>query len=90
LRLYRKGRHRDLRFHHLRHTAASWLHMKGAKSHTVAQLLGNKDLRMAVRYQHLSLGFVADAVGRLDNAFAEFRQFVTARKELQEGVTAND
>jgi hypothetical protein len=28
--------------------------MKGADIHTVAQLLGHKDLRMAARYQHLS------------------------------------
>ena len=45
---------RGFRFHDLRHTAASWLRMKGADIHTVAQLLGHKDLRMAARYQHLS------------------------------------
>jgi integrase len=44
----------DFRFHDLRHTAASWLRMKGADIHTVAQLLGHKDLGMAARYQHLS------------------------------------
>jgi integrase len=32
--------------------------------HTVAQLLGHKDLRMAARYQHLSPAFLADAVGK--------------------------
>jgi integrase len=41
----------DFRFHDLRHTAASWLRMSGADIHTVAQLLGHKDLRMASRYQ---------------------------------------
>src|SRR5207248_11223925 len=40
----------DFRFHDLRHTAASWLRMSGADIHTVAQLLGHKDLRMAARY----------------------------------------
>ena len=40
--------------------------MKGADFPTVAQLLGHKDLRMAARYQHLSPGFLADAVGTLD------------------------
>jgi integrase len=59
----------DFRFHDLRHTAASWLRMKGADIHTVAQLLGHKDLRMAARYQHLSPSFLADAVNTLDAAF---------------------
>lgn len=43
--------------------------MKGADIHTVAQLLGHKDLRMAARYQHLSPSFLADAVTRLDSAY---------------------
>jgi integrase len=59
----------DFSFHDLRHTAASWLRMKGADIHTVAQLLGHKDLRMAARYQHLSPAFLAEAVGRLDGVF---------------------
>ena len=63
----------DFRFHDLRHTAASWLRMQGADIHTVAQLLGHKDLRMAARYQHLSPAFLADAVGRLDTVFGELR-----------------
>lgn len=61
----------DFRFHDLRHTAASWLRMSGADIHTVAQLLGHKDLRMAARYQHLSPAFLADAVGKLDAVFGE-------------------
>jgi integrase len=60
----------DFRFHDLRHTAASWLRMNGADIHTVAQLLGHKDLRMAARYQHLSPAFLADAVQKLDFAYA--------------------
>ena len=47
--------------------------MQGADIHTVAQLLGHKDLRMAARYQHLSPAFLADAVGRLDTVFGELR-----------------
>lgn len=63
----------DFRFHDLRHTAASWLRMSGADIHTVAQLLGHKDLRMAARYQHLSPAFLADAVRKLDDVFGELR-----------------
>ena len=61
----------DFRFHDLRHTAASWLRMAGADIHTVAQILGHKDLRMAIRYQHLSPAFLAEAVGRLDAVFGD-------------------
>ena len=64
----------DFHFHDLRHTAASWLRMEGADIHTVAQLLGHKDLRMAARYQHLSPEFLSVAVGRLDAIFGESPQ----------------
>jgi integrase len=69
LRLCRTLKIADFRFHDLRHTAASWLRMQGADIHTVAQLLGHKDLRMAARYQHLSPAFLGEAVARLDAAF---------------------
>jgi integrase len=75
----------NFRFHDLRHTAASWLRMSGADIHTVAQLLGHKDLRMAARYQHLSSSFLTDAVGKLDAVFTAVRyQDVTAPKLLLE------
>ena len=75
----------DFRFHDLRHTAASWLRMSGADIHTVAQLLGHKDLRMAVRYQHLSSSFLSDAVGKLDGVFGTVRyQDVTVPKLLSD------
>jgi len=61
----------DFRFDDLRHTAASWMRMKGADIHTVALILGHKDLRMAARYQHLSPAFLSDAVKLLDSAYAE-------------------
>jgi hypothetical protein len=66
--------------------------MKGADIHTVAQLLGHKDLRMAARYQHLSPVFLGEAVRSLDGLFGEFcYPGVTAPKgllagELQEPV----
>jgi integrase len=75
----------DFRFHDLRHTAASWLRMSGADIHTVAQLLGHKDLRMASRYQHLSPSFLAEAVSKLDSVFGTVcYQDVTAPKLLSE------
>lgn len=81
----------DCHFHDLRHTAASWLRMKGADIHTVAQLLGHKDLRMAARYQHLSPAFLADAVGRLDEVFGPEKcpPYVPAVGALTAGVGAS-
>jgi integrase len=80
----------DFRFHDLRHTAASWLRMQGADIHTVAQLLGHKDLRMAARYQHLSPAFLGDAVRRLDGVFGDLRYpGVTAQKALPEPIAAS-
>lgn len=79
----------DFRFHDLRHTAASWLRMQGADIHTVAQLLGHKDLRMAARYQHLSPTFLADAVKRLDGVFGDLCHLgVTAPLALPEAAAA--
>lgn len=68
----------DFRFHDLRHTAASWLRMEGADIHTVAQLLGHEDLRMAARYRHLSPVFLADAVKKLDQVFGEKPELAAA------------
>lgn len=82
----------DFKFHDLRHTAASWLRMTGADIHSVATLLGHKDLRMAARYQHLSTEFLADAVGKLDGVFGlreEVRyQDVTEPKALNSSLPA--
>jgi integrase len=87
-RLCRKKTILDFPFHDLRHTAASWMRMQGADIHTVAQLLGHKDLRMAARYQHLSPAFLAEAVGRLDDIFGVVRyQDVTASKMLETVAT---
>ncbi len=84
----------DFRFHDLRHTAASWLRMSGADIHTVAQLLGHKDLRMAARYQHLSPAFLADAVGKLDAVFGEPTKALSGEKRYpdvtnEKGLTDN-
>jgi integrase len=89
-RLCRTLQIQDFRFHDLRHTAASWLRMKGADIHTVAQLLGHKDLRMAARYQHLSPAFLADAVATLDGVFGvPCYPCVTGLPALPEGAAAS-
>jgi len=81
LRACREVKIHDFRFHDLRHTAASWMRMNGADIHTVALLLGHKDLRMAARYQHLSPAYLSDAVKLLDKAYGTPSEDAGAKKE---------
>lgn len=73
LRVCRSVNVLDFRVHDLRHTAASWMRMKGADIHAVALISGHKDLRMAAQYQHLSPSFLSAAVKLFDGAYGEFR-----------------
>ena len=57
----------DFRFHDIRHATATRLIMAGVDIQTVASLMGHKTLQMTMRYAHLELQHLADAVGRLVN-----------------------
>jgi len=59
----------DASFHSLRHTAASWLVMEGVDLYAVSRILGHKTPRMTQRYAHLSPGYMAAAVNKLDGVF---------------------
>ena len=56
----------DFRFHDLRHTAASHLMMRGASLADVRAVLGHADIKMTMRYAHLSREHLRSAVVRLD------------------------
>jgi integrase len=61
----------DFTFHDLRHTFASHLVMSGADIRTVQQLLGHKDIKMTMRYSHLSPSHLADAVHKVGTILAQ-------------------
>ncbi|MFO0706713.1 MAG: site-specific integrase [Nitrospira sp.] len=56
----------DLRFHDLRHDVASTLTMAGVSQRAVMEILGHKDPRMTLRYQHLSPGHLHKAMAFLN------------------------
>ncbi len=62
----KKSRILDFHFHDLRHTFASWLVMKGVDLMTVKELLGHKDIKMTLRYSHLSKAHIKNAISVLD------------------------
>ena len=56
----------DVRFHDLRHTAASHMVMRGRSLKEVQEVLGHKDYRMTLRYAHLSPAHLRTTVEALD------------------------
>lgn len=54
------------RFHDLRHTAASHMVMRGASLKDVQEILGHADMKMTMRYAHLSPAHLRATVDRLD------------------------
>ncbi|MDD3582246.1 MAG: site-specific integrase [Desulfobacca sp.] len=56
----------DFHFHDLRHTFASHLVMAGVSLKAVQELLGHADIKMTMRYSHLSQAHLKDAVAALN------------------------
>ena len=56
---------RDVTFHTLRHTCASYLAQSGASLVEIGDLLGHRDLKMTRRYAHLDVSHRARLVNRV-------------------------
>jgi integrase len=56
----------NLCFHDLRHDVASTLTAAGVQQRSIMAILGHKDPRMTIRYQHLAPGHLRDAIRALD------------------------
>lgn len=57
----------NLKFHDLRHDVASTLTMAGVPQRSVMEILGHKDPRMTLRYQHLTPAHLRKAMTALES-----------------------
>lgn len=77
------------RFHDLRHTAASWMVMKGRNLKEVQEVLGHRDFRMTNRYAHLSPAHLRTTVEALDGLTAMPSDGHTADQDLAHKLAHN-
>ena len=73
----------DFTFHDLRHTFASHLVMSGCDLRSVQQLMGHKDIKMTMRYSHLSKEHLQDAVAKLDSRWTLYGHQAESRDSLR-------
>ncbi len=77
----KKAEIKDFRFHDLRHTFASQLAMVGVDIRTIQELMGHKDIRMTLRYSHLSDAHLRDAVKKLVNGTTSVTNDLTVERQ---------
>ena len=61
-----------IRFHDLRHSAATFLLLQGVADRTVMEILGHTSLAMTSRYVHVLDGLKRDAAEQMDRLFTVY------------------
>ncbi len=74
---------KDLRFHDLRHTAATWMVTAGIDLVTVSEILGHSDIKMTMRYAHPTPENKRRAVEALE-------MFTRKRHEVEKTTSASN
>ena len=69
----------DFRFHDLRHTFASHYVMRGGSLAALQKILGHKDIKMTMRYAHLSSEFARNEIERLCDLTSDVTQMSPGR-----------
>ena len=82
-KLLKRARIKDFRFHDMRHNFASYLAMNNVDIRTIQELLGHKDIKMTIRYSHLSSRALEQAVRKF-NDYVEEKLDASENKEEDE------
>lgn len=64
----------DFLFHDLRHTFASYLVMASVDIRTVQELMGHRDIKMTMRYSHLSNAHLLEAINKVGTKMAQLTE----------------
>jgi integrase len=89
-RACKKANVHGCRFHDLRHTAATHLRLEGSDSHCVAQLAGQKSMKVAQGYQHLTPAYLSSQMSGLDHAFRELNDLPLLLNGQQAEASGHD
>lgn len=79
-----------IRFHDVRHTAGTLLHVQGADALVIKEVLGHTQLRTTDRYTHIPISVTKQAVNRLDALYTAKPEERNADAERPQAPGATD
>jgi len=69
------------KFHHLRHSFASWAAMSGVSLEVIAQVLGHTSITVTKKYAHLHPDYQRNELGKMSGAREAQQLYKSARKK---------